>query len=45
MYWEFTEINIIQINTKCLLETPKRRNHLEDLDIDRILILKWVLEN
>jgi hypothetical protein len=25
-------------------ETPKERGHLEDLDIDRSIILKWILK-
>jgi hypothetical protein len=38
--WENNEIHII-----FWFETLKGRDHLEDLGIDRKIILEWMLEN
>jgi hypothetical protein len=32
------------MHTKLRLENLKRRDHLEDLGVDRKIILEWILE-
>jgi hypothetical protein len=34
----------MRMNTKFWLKNMKGRDHLEDLDIDRRIILEWILE-
>jgi hypothetical protein len=42
--WIFLFTTMARLHTKLYLENLKGRDHLEDIDVNRSIILKWILK-